>query len=165
MNDEILDELELEPARLNYASFYLRFLAYLTDIIPIMIVAGFVLYYIFGISPFETIVALEYQDGILTENKQKSIVRLRNISFVIWMLYSIYADASIQQGTFGKANAQMKVVDGKGNRISQRQSVIRNLSKIISYFPLGLGFIWAAFDKKNRTWHDMIAKTFVIETN
>ena len=44
------------------------------------------------------------------------------------------------------------------------QVILRSVAAIFSCIPLMLGFIWMSFDKKSRTWHDMIAGTRVITT-
>ena len=74
-------------------------------------------------------------------------------------------EVSSFQGTFGKRMVGIKVTDENGNRLTLGQSITRNLTKIISYLAIALGFIWVLFDKKRRGWHDMIAKTFVVIRN
>ncbi|MGA7985503.1 MAG: RDD family protein [Burkholderiales bacterium] len=39
---------------------------------------------------------------------------------------------------------------------------IRFLGYFVSIVPLGLGFLWIAFDRKKRGWHDLIAGTVVV---
>ncbi len=56
----------------------------------------------------------------------------------------------------------IRVVDAAGNRISVARSIGRNSFKLVSYFPIGLGFLWAAFSRKKQGWHDMVAKTYVV---
>lgn len=68
-----------------------------------------------------------------------------------------------KQSTPGKMIFKMKIVDYKSKRTPTKlQLVIRFLSYIISTIPLFLGFIWIAFNKDNRGWHDFIAGTQVI---
>jgi uncharacterized RDD family membrane protein YckC len=59
----------------------------------------------------------------------------------------------------------IKVVDENGDRMTLSKSVGRNLSKVLSYFVIFLGFIWILFDKKKQGWHDKINKTFVVNKN
>ena len=42
------------------------------------------------------------------------------------------------------------------------QLTIRYFAYFLSLLPLGLGFIWIAFDKKKQGWHDKLARTVVI---
>jgi uncharacterized RDD family membrane protein YckC len=39
---------------------------------------------------------------------------------------------------------------------------IRALSCFLSLLPLGLGFLWIAFDRDRQAWHDKVAGTVVI---
>jgi uncharacterized RDD family membrane protein YckC len=41
--------------------------------------------------------------------------------------------------------------------------VIRLLCYFVSALPFCLGFLWAAFDRRKRGWHDKIAGTVVIQ--
>ena len=45
---------------------------------------------------------------------------------------------------------------------STSQNIIRYLGYFISFLPLGLGFLWIAFDKRKQGWHDKLAGTVVI---
>jgi uncharacterized RDD family membrane protein YckC len=72
-------------------------------------------------------------------------------------------DCSQLQGTVGKLCMGLMVTDEVGKRISFKKSLVRNLLKIVSYIVLGLGFIYALFDKKKRGWHDLLAGTMVIK--
>jgi len=66
-------------------------------------------------------------------------------------------------GTPGKLFFDCIVVDEKTHQpMKVGQALVRYLSYYISIIPLGLGFIWIAFDKKKQGFHDKIAKTVVI---
>lgn len=43
--------------------------------------------------------------------------------------------------------------------IALRESIF----KYISAIPLGIGYLWFFFQKENRTWHDFLGKTIVVE--
>lgn len=90
-------------------------------------------------------------------------VMKRSSLIVLWCLYSIFMDYSHLQGTIGKLWMGLMVTDEVGKRISFKRSLFRNLLKIVSYIVLGLGFIYALFDKKKRGWHDLLAGTMVIK--
>lgn len=163
MKDNILDSDLVEQVSLKYGSFGTRFLSYIIDIIPFVFIAILILYFGFAMSPLES----DYAINATSKNKfigdpmaNRSLIRY--LALIIWIVYSMIVDSSVQQGTFGKKSVQLKVVNERGERISRKQSILRNAMKIVSYIPLGLGFLWSAFDKENRTWHDMIAKTYVV---
>ena len=57
------------------------------------------------------------------------------------------------------------VVDQYGERIHLGKAIIRNFGKTLSAIPFGLGFLWIALHKSNRSWHGMISKTYVVPRN
>jgi len=68
-----------------------------------------------------------------------------------------------KQATPGKMVVSAKVVDAKtGATLSVGQSIGRYLGYFLSLLPLGLGFIWVAFDARKQGWHDKLAGTVVI---
>ena len=88
--------------------------------------------------------------------------QIRDISFLIWILYSTIMDCSREQGSFGKQLVGIKVVDFQGERLTIKKSILRNLGKILSKLALFIGFIWILFDKNKQGWHDKIGKTYVV---
>ncbi|TAL09221.1 MAG: RDD family protein, partial [Chloroflexota bacterium] len=47
-------------------------------------------------------------------------------------------------------------------RIGLGRSLLRYLGYLISWWILGIGFIWVAFDRKKQGWHDKIGGTVVV---
>jgi hypothetical protein len=92
--------------------------------------------------------------------KERNLIR--DISVLIWIVYCVFMESSEKQGTIGKSIMGIKVVDENGNRMELSKSLQRNLSKILSYAIVSLGFIWILFDKNKQGWHDKINKTFVV---
>lgn len=139
-----------------------RFMAYLIDIVPIILLVTAVFYNFFDL---EVIFQRYIEEG---EESQARIefIKQRNfigqISFVLWLLNCIVMEASEKQGTFGKQLMKIKVVDEKGYRLSFDQSVGRNSCKVFSHLVLSIGFIWILFDKQKQGWHDKLTKTFVV---
>ena len=83
-------------------------------------------------------------------------------SALLPLLYFPIMHASQRQATFGKAMLGIMVTDAGGDRISMLRSFGRELAKIISAIPLGIGFLMAAFTGRNQALHDMIASTLVV---
>lgn len=140
-----------------------RLLASLIDIIPITLIVFGVFYLFFG---FDVILTTYQNRGTNNEPTIQFIIernKIRDISFLILIIYSIFMESSTMQGTFGKKLMGIRVVDLTGNKISLKKSTIRNLSKILSYLILGLGFAWILFDKNKQGWHDKIANTYVVK--
>jgi len=50
-----------------------------------------------------------------------------------------------------------KIVDARtGGRPSFGQFLIRFFAYLVSTVPLGLGFVWIAFDPRKQRWHDKL---------
>ena len=76
--------------------------------------------------------------------------------FVI--LFWVYKGA-----TPGKMAISAKVVDAvTGGPPSTPRYIARYVGYLLSILPLGLGFIWIAFDKRKQGWHDKLSGTVVV---
>ena len=71
--------------------------------------------------------------------------------------------------TLGKMALGIKIVNRDMKDVSFLTAFIREfLVKILLYMLLSFffiflfGYLWAIWDKRKQTWHDKIAKTFVI---
>ena len=160
MKTEQLDD-KIGEQNLNFAGFGSRLGAYLIDVIPIIILLNILVYLIFGLNPFDSSGRTVNLDGQEFEESKITRAIVRYISFFVWIIYCAIMESSSYQGTFGKIIIGIKVTDKYGNRLSLGKSITRNLTKVISYLIIGLGFIWVLFNKEKRGWHDMIAKTYV----
>jgi uncharacterized RDD family membrane protein YckC len=70
-----------------------------------------------------------------------------------------------KQATPGKMVVSIRIVDATtGSAPSTGQCVGRYFAYFVSIFPLGLGLIWVAFDKRKQGWHDKLAGTVVIRS-
>ena len=163
MKSEIIDEI-IERPKLNFAGFGIRFAAYLIDIIPLIFIS-FIIFYLYVGPELFSEKNMRLTTGINTIRDIPLRVAVRYLSFILWIVYCAVMEASSYQATYGKRAMKIKVTDTRGNRLSVGQSILRNLTKIISYVVIGLGFLWVLFNKKRRGWHDMIANTYVIKTD
>lgn len=146
----------------NLAERGKRFGAYLIDIIPIILMV-FIIFYLF--LDFDKTLTNYLNRGNEIEPRIQFLKErnwIRETSFIIWILYCIIMESSKYQGTFGKHIMGIKVIDENGNRLSFSKSIARNISKIVSYLIIALGFLWILFDKKKQGWHDKLSKTFVV---
>ena len=66
-------------------------------------------------------------------------------------------------GTPGKLLMRCQVVDATtGRRVGLWQALVRCMAYLISMLPLGLGFLWIAWDRRKQGFHDKLAGTLVI---
>ena len=64
----------------------------------------------------------------------------------------------------GKKLLGLAIQKKNGGNLSFGKAIVRELGKIISIIPLGLGFIWIFFDKKRQAWHDKFAGSVVVSS-
>jgi uncharacterized RDD family membrane protein YckC len=90
------------------------------------------------------------------------IVGLAQIAAILmYVVYFVALTAGKHQGTYGKRSMGIYVRNRDGSRVGYGHSVVRFVGYIISWIPLGLGFLMAAFQKNKRALHDLIAGTEV----
>ena len=67
--------------------------------------------------------------------------------------------------TPGKIALGIRIVDAvSGGRPGSVRLALRFIGYFISAFPLYLGFLWIAVDRRKQGWHDKIARTIVINS-
>jgi uncharacterized RDD family membrane protein YckC len=89
-----------------------------------------------------------------------------------WDLLALVAVAAAVIGfwrycgaTPGKLALGVKIVDAEtGQPPTLGRLMLRFLGYFVSAFPLYLGFLWAAVDRRKQAWHDKIARTIVINS-
>jgi len=64
--------------------------------------------------------------------------------------------------TLGMQSWRLRVEDKNGNTPGIAAASIRFFAAILSWLPLGLGFLWQLWDKDRLTWHDRISGTRLI---
>jgi len=152
------------PGGLPVAGVGRRVAAYVVDIVPITLALSTVFYFFFGLDEtlsnyFGNLGNQEARAQFLLERN-----RIRDLSFLVWVIYGAILEASPLHGTLGKKLLGIQVVDGSGRPLTFKRSLGRNAAKLLSYLPLALGFIWIVFSKKRQGWHDRLAKTWVVRT-
>lgn len=136
----------------EYAGFWIRAVAATIDSFFMIIVFGIPLFLIYG-------------DAIL--DSDQLILGSWDLIFryILPFLLTIYFWRRYL-GTPGKMVTKLAVVDAEtGKKLYIEQSILRYFGYIISYLPLGLGFIWAGIDKRKQGWHDKLAGTVVVRDN
>ena len=82
--------------------------------------------------------------------------------FAIPVAYHWYFWTRRDGQTPGKFALSIRVIKADGTPISDTDAVIRAIGYNVSAFVCGLGYIWAIFDKNNQSWHDKLARTYVV---
>jgi uncharacterized RDD family membrane protein YckC len=80
------------------------------------------------------------------------------ITFFYWPVL----ESTARRGTVGKMALGLVVGDIDGGGLGFVRSLLRNLAKIISSIPLGIGFLLAAFTARKQALHDLITKAVVM---
>jgi uncharacterized RDD family membrane protein YckC len=81
-----------------------------------------------------------------------------NLVLLLWGFYFVLFTWQLGQ-TPGKKIMRILVVREDNQPMSFKVSLVRFIGLNVSIMAFGLGFFWAAFDKKGQTWHDKMAKT------
>ena len=144
-------ELVENPNELVYIGFWMRVLATIIDSIITILSTFPILYLIYGAGYFES---EEMIQGPLDFFFSYAFPLIWTISF--W---------TYRQATPGKMIIDAKIVDAKtGGKPTSGQFVGRYFAYFLSALPLGLGYLWAAWDPKKQTWHDKLAGTLVVHS-
>ena len=165
-----METLTPERKEVEYAGFWLRFIAYIID----DLIVGFVGF----------LISLPFIGGIVfsainMENSQEltgssfmgiagiigSALGLVLAIIAVGWLYFALMESSKNQGTLGKMALSLKVTDMEGNPISFARASGRYFGKIISSMIMMIGYILAGLTEKKQALHDILAGCLVIRSN
>lgn len=83
--------------------------------------------------------------------------------YAIPVVYYIWGWSSWSGGqTLGKRALNQRLVNANGQPLTKMRAFGRILGTIISALPLGLGYLWAAWDSHKQTWHDKMVGSYVL---
>lgn len=152
---------------MNYAGFWLRFVAVVIDGIILGAVQWLVLTPILaaiGIGAAGGMDAMDPNDPMAMMGALAALFSTVSlIGWVINILYFTLMESSKYQATIGKLALSLKVTDTGGAKLDFVKALVRNLCKIISSMILLIGYIMAGFTEKKQALHDMIAGTLVVK--
>jgi uncharacterized RDD family membrane protein YckC len=100
--------------------------------------------------------ALTTTDELFAAIVQFAVAVSLSMLYVIgaWKLYGATPGKLVFSAVIRRADTLGKPSTG--------QLIGRYFAYILSALPLGVGFIWAAFDARKRTWHDLLCGTVVV---
>jgi uncharacterized RDD family membrane protein YckC len=78
-----------------------------------------------------------------------------------WLVYCA-AFWAWRGATVGGMILGLRGVRPDGQPLGLGIAIVRALASLLSLVVLGLGFLWAAWDREGQTWHDKIAGTIVV---
>jgi uncharacterized RDD family membrane protein YckC len=123
------------------ASFGIRFVAYLIDVVIIII--------------FQIILI-----AILGRMAGQGLGTLASIA------YLTYFEGSPSGQSPGKRAMNIRVIDFEtGGSIGFSKALIRNIVRLASGIVCLLGYLWMLWDKEKQTWHDKVAASVVVPTS
>ncbi len=150
-----------------YAGFWLRFVAYLLDVIIVGIVAVPIVL-VLAVATGASAALSSMSD----DNPQQALAAAGFVIFLcslfiillggLWLYYALL-ESSTWQGTVGKKALGLIVTDLDGRRVSFGRATARFFSRLITgLVPLFIGYILAGITAKKQALHDMIAGTLVL---
>ena len=146
----------VDPNRLKYAGFWMRFAAALLDFFA---VALFLLVFAFLVD--SGLLALSRIAPAVSEAVLDSVFNLIRL-LSLWGYFGVW-ESSRLQATPGKLALGIRVVDLQGKRLSLPRALLRNLAKLISNLTCSIGYIMAGVTSRKQALHDLIAGCLVIE--
>ncbi|MBN9518577.1 RDD family protein [bacterium] len=149
--------------RMRYAGFWRRFAAYCIDSIPIKLLVLVVCYNFFGFDAvWERYLTRKPEDIEARLEFLEARNRARDLGIALYLVYCWLAEGSAARGTLGKLIMGIEVRRADGTPLSSVDAARRNGAKLLSFFSLGLGFLWVAWSRKKQGWHDLLTGTVVV---
>lgn len=149
--NQILDAPVAPVAKMEYAGFWIRFVAVIIDGIVLAVVNWILAFALIGGS-------FSMSDPTAMG---AGFAAYYLIALAIRGAYFSVLESSERQATLGKMAVGIKVSDESGQRLTLGNAIGRWACKFISTIILFIGYIMAAFDPKKQGLHDKIAKTVV----
>jgi len=89
-----------------------------------------------------------------------------NLIYQVTLLIVIYAFfVGFWSGpgrTLGMQSWRLQLENDQGEVPTVAQASLRLFASLLSWLPLGLGFLWQLWDSENLTWHDRISHTRLV---
>ncbi len=134
-----------------YASFGLRLLAFILDIIVVVAIETLV----FWLIPNDHFVSRHIIPNFGSVDSAIS-------AGILWLYFIVLTKRF--GATIGKRALGLRVVMSDGQPVDWFTIMVREMAgKIFSTLPLGLGFWWVSWDTRKQALHDKIASTVVIK--
>jgi uncharacterized RDD family membrane protein YckC len=162
----------------EYAGFWIRLVAFLIDLVPLLIVSFIVLAPLIGsladsfrdLPPAPRGADLEspeYQawQALVMQRTTNLTAQFTPISGLLQLFSAVYYVGfwTWRGQTPGMMLFGLRVArETDGSPPGLARSILRYVGYFISQLVLFIGFIWVAFDSRKQGWHDKIAGTVVV---
>lgn len=67
--------------------------------------------------------------------------------------------------TPGKSLLRIRVISVRGEDLNDREALLRVFGYYLGQLSIGLGFVWAAFNREQQGWHDKLAGSVVVASD
>jgi uncharacterized RDD family membrane protein YckC len=82
---------------------------------------------------------------------------------LLLLIVGYYGLCWTQRGqTLGMASWRLRIERDDGRALGWGDTTLRLAAAVLSWLPLGLGYLWIAFDPRRRAWHDRLSGTRVL---
>jgi uncharacterized RDD family membrane protein YckC len=143
VNPQVMQTQEIAPVDRVRATFFQRAGAAVIDIILVMMLYGMTF------KPFFEHVSISFDHH---GGGPVNLFLLLTYLTIMW---------NWKQTTIGMIVFRLKIFRTDNSKFTLGVAVIRALGLLLSIVPLGLGFLWIAWDEQKQGWHDKIAGTMV----
>jgi uncharacterized RDD family membrane protein YckC len=109
----------------------------------------------FVLDVFLVIIAVQILDDMFRFRDEGALLLVLAVYFVAFWAW--------KGTTIGGIVCNLRVVRVDGQPLRFVDALVRALSSIFSFVPLGLGLLWILRDPESQAWHDKIAGTYVVK--
>jgi uncharacterized RDD family membrane protein YckC len=149
--------------QVQYAGFWMRFLAYVIDYMivgAVQTIIGLIAGIFLGLSG--VIKTGQEMDPGTAALVTGIFFGISGVIALLTLIYFAAFESSSCQGTPGKMAMGLIVTNEDGSRVSFGQALGRNLGKIISGLILCIGYMLAGWTERRQALHDIMARCLVV---
>lgn len=142
-----------------YAGFWWRALAVVIDLFFVWLAT------LIFVTVLSALLSMLWPTTMSMDNSIVNIIFYYGLRLLPAFIYFSVMESSKKQATLGKRIVGIKVASESGEKISFKVAAIRYLASLLSNWTwtIGIGYLVMLFTKKKQTFHDLIAKTIVVE--
>ena len=150
-----------ELAELELATFARRMGAFGIDL-AMAVGVGFVLMMITSVI-YLSVTGIP-EDNSLTDAQKEAVATIWWSLFIPTWFATTWLFNS-KGWSLGKRAVGLRIVGGDGRPPGVGRGIGRTFGTSLSYLGLGIGFMWAAWDKHGQTWQDKMTGTYVVRVD